>query len=412
MFTCYEYIIWGVVGLLWAVQIAYLFLLYNPVNREARRRANLPKVEEPEVTTPADGQLSMFDTPAVRPLPGISVIIVACNQDIQLRENLPAILEQDYPKFEVIVVNDNSNDETCDVLQQMQSRYPHLRTTFTPETTRRISHRKLALTLGIKGARHEWLAFADIDSRPVSNQWLRSMTAHLVAADDRLISDVDTVFGYTGLEKSKGLGAALRRFDVMLTGMRLLGLGIRHKAHMALGSNLIYRRSIFFDNKGYSAHLDLERGEDDIFVNENILPTHICAEVSPESIIRSTETTRHHWQSEKLGRIATRRHLHGFMPFILSADTVTRALYVLLTAAAIVVAILMKWWITLGIIVFLWALRYAAQWSIFTRASRHLGENNYGPAMPLLDICQPAWELPLRARYLLSSKRAYHRKQI
>ena len=345
-------------------------------------------------------------------LPTISIIMATNNQDMLLRKNLPAILQQDYPSYEVIIVNDNSTDDTADILRDLQAQYPHLRTTFTPGSSRRISHKKLALTLGIKAAKNDWLLFTEPGCHPVDNHWLQCMARQLPMVKDPFYSDVDAVIGYTGYEPQDGLGSYLRCYDRMHDSLRLLGLGLHHMAHMGYGTNLIYRREIFFKHKGYSAHLHLERGEDDIFVNRNIQPSRIRAEVSSDAIVRSSENTSRHWLLEKLGRIATRRHLHGFMPLLLGIDTVTRALYALATLAAIVVAIIMKWWITLGIVIFLWALRYAGQWFVFTRASRHFGESNYGPAMPLLDLCQPAWELGILIRYLLSSKSAYRRKQI
>ena len=378
-----EYIVLAVVGLLFMLQLIYLFLLYYLKKKK--------KAKDQE-------------TPVEPVLPPLSVVIATSNQDYLLKKNLPAILEQEYPDYEVIVVNDNSNDETDDVLQLLQAGYPHLRTTFVPPSSRRISHRKLALTLGIKAAKNEWLVFTDADCHPVSNKWLRQM---MMAK-----GDADAVIGYTGYESSRGLASYLRRFDNFLRGLRLLALATRGKAHMALGTNLVYRRSIFFDNKGYSAHLNLERGDDDIFVNENIRPSHIRAAVSPEAVVRCTDTSRRHWRLEQLGRIATRRHLHGIRPFLLGLDTFTRVLYILATIGAVVWAILSKWWITFGIVVFLWVIRYVCQWLVWNRSSHTLGEKAYGPAIPLLETLHPIWTLGLHIQYLFSSKQRYRRKQI
>ena len=295
------YYLLAATGLLFVIQLLYLLLLYNaPARQYSAFQKNT-------------------DCQPESPLPPISVIITVSNQDYLLQKNLPAVLEQDYPDFEVIIVDDNSTDETADILQQLQYRYPRLRTTFVPPTSRRISHRKLALTLGIKAAVNEWLVFTDADCRPASNQWLRCLASRLQKnSQPKTESSVDAVIGYTGYERS--------RFDIQLRGLRLLGLATHGKAHMAYGTNLLYRRSIFFDAKGYSSHLHLERGDDDIFVNAHIRPRSIRAAVGPDATILCTDNTRRHWRLERMGRLATRRYLRGIQPFVLSFDTLTRIL--------------------------------------------------------------------------------------
>lgn len=397
------YYLLAAVGLLFVIQLLYLFLLYNvALSRPSHRE----KGDESPLLQEAEG------------LPRLSVIITTSNQDYLLQKNLPAVLEQDYPDFEVVVVDDNSTDETADILQQLQNRYPHLRTTFVPPTSRRISHRKLALTLGIKAATGDWLAFTDADCHPATNQWLRSLTAEIVNSSSSTNKNAaEAVIGYTGYEHSRGLAALLRRFDTQLRGLRLLGFAAHGKAHMAYGTNLLYRRSIFFDAKGYSSHLNLERGDDDIFVNENIPSRSIRAAVSSDAAVLCTDTTRRHWRLERMGRIATRRHLHGIQRLVLGFDTLSRILYIVATLAVIAIAIVFKasvslWWIFLVAVFVLWAIRYALSWIVWNRSARAIGDTPYGPAIPLLECLHPFWELGLRLRYLFTSKQRYRRKQI
>lgn len=392
------YYLLAAVGLLFVIQLLYLFLLYNAPARLWGKKTT--------------------DCPSAENLPRLSLIITTSNQDYLLQKNLPAVLEQDYPDFEVVVVDDNSTDETADILQQLQNRYPHLRTTFVPPTSRRISHRKLALTLGIKAATGDWLAFTDADCHPATNQWLRSLTAEIVNPSSSTNKNAaEAVIGYTGYEHSRGLAALLRRFDTQFRGLRLLGLAAHGKAHMAYGTNLLYRRSIFFDAKGYSSHLNLERGDDDIFVNENIPSRSIRAAVSPDAAVLCTDTTRRHWRLERMGRIATRRHLHGIQRFVLGFDTLSRILYIVASLAVIAIAIVFKasvslWWIFLVAVFVLWAIRYALSWMVWNRSARAIGDTPYGPVIPLLECLHPFWELGLRLRYLFTSKQRYRRKQI
>lgn len=340
-------------------------------------------------------------------LPTLSVIIVTSNQDYLLQRNLPAILTQDYPDYEVIVVNDNSNDDTSDVLERFKQQYPHLRTTFTSDSARRISHKKLALTLGIKAAAGEWLVFTEPDCHPVSNQWLRQMAAPIIEG-----KPVDAVVGYTTIDKSEGFIPLLRQADNMLRGVRALCAALLHKGYMAYGTNLLYRRSLFFEHKGYSAHLDLERGEDDIFVAENISKPRIRAAIHPNATVVLDAPDSHSWMLEKTGRIFTRRFIRAVLPLLLTLETVTRALYAVGSLVIAILSAVKGWWALLGIVVLLWLLRLAGQFYVLKGTQQALGERNFIPYLPLLDFLLPFVSLYWLIRYAFSSKTTYQRKQL
>ena len=344
--------------------------------------------------------------------PKLSVIVVACNQDTQLRQNLPTRLEQDYPDYEVIVVDDNSNDDTTDILMYLQTRYPHLQIRTTPDSARRISHRKLSMMLGIKAAQGEWLVFTDADCRPLSRHWLSTMARQLPSVADPLCTEVDAVIGYTAYGPGEGIGAWIRRYDNMMRNVRLLGLALMGQAPMAYGSNLLYRRDIFFENKGFSKHLNLERGDDDLFVNENIQPRRIRAEIDGKAVILCTDNDAHRRTIEYLGRIVTGWRLHGLMPHLLRADTITRGLYAWGTLIVVLLAALSQAWVTLGIVAALWGIRYAVQWIILRRLQALFGEADYAPWTPLFELGHPIWAIALHFRYLFTPGSTWRRKII
>ncbi|MBP5322175.1 MAG: hypothetical protein J6Y84_00060 [Bacteroidaceae bacterium] len=214
------------------------------------------------------------------------------------------------------------------------------------------------------------------------------------------------------MEKSNGFISLVRCADNMLRGVRLLCSALCRKAYMAYGTNLLYHRSLFFEHKGYSSHLNLERGDDDIFVNENIAPSRIHAAIGYDASVILDTPDSHSWMLEKTGRIATRRYLRGIMPLLLSFETITRALYVVGTLVFLLVALLSSWWVTAGIILLLWIIRLVCQLLILLRTRQVLGEQNFIPFLPLLDMLLPFIELRYRIRYAFSSKTAYQRKQL
>ena len=194
---------------------------------------------------------------AVKPL---TVIICARNEAANLELNLPAILNQDYPDFEVIVVNDRSWDATKDVLNAFAAEYAHLKIVTVAEGSKFIAGKKFAVTMGIKAAKNEWLVFTDADCKPASAHWLLGMQQ---PADP----DTEILLGYSPYTRSRGLLNALIRFETFFTALNYLSYAIKGMPYMGVGRNMAYQKALFFKNKGFAAHMHIPSGDDDLFVN-------------------------------------------------------------------------------------------------------------------------------------------------
>jgi len=199
------------------------------------------------------------DIPADAEQP-LSVIICARNEASNLKQYLPAILEQDYPEFEVIVVNDRSWDATKDVLKEFTDKYTHLKVVTVSEGSKFIAGKKFAVTMGIKAAVNEWLVFTDADCYPSSDRWLLGMQPPASASQE-------IVLGYSPYGKKRGLLNALIRFETFFTAVNYLAFALKGMPYMGVGRNMAYKKSLFFKNKGFAAHMHIPSGDDDLFVN-------------------------------------------------------------------------------------------------------------------------------------------------
>lgn len=221
------------------------------------------------------------DEPIVRPL---SVIICARNEEENLRKHLPKILEQDYPEFEVVLVNDYSEDETKWLLRDFCAQYPHLKVVEIAEHIRLKHGKKFAVTLGIKAAQFEHLVFTDADCMPQSDQWLRHMGQ---AFDD----GEEIVLGYSPYTKRPGLLNALIRFETFHTALSYLSYALKGDAYMGVGRNMAYTKSLFFRGKGFAAHMHIPSGDDDLFVNQNATPHNTVISIHPDAQVWSEPKT-------------------------------------------------------------------------------------------------------------------------
>lgn len=232
-------------------------------------------------------------TPKVTP---ISIVMTTHDQAPELQRNLPRLLSLHYdPGFEVIVVDESSTDDTDDVLKQLKNEYSNLYTTYIPATSHYLSRRKLALMLGIKAAKNDWIILTEPDCHPDSGRWLEAM-------GEAMTDDVDTLCGYTAYEQgTKAKYVYLR----MYTWWRQQRRPYRYD-----GANLAIRKSAFMERNGFLQNLRYRRGEYDFIVNETDR-SRIATVKSEDSRMRQEEPTEKTWKNAQLHYMETRRHLKG-----------------------------------------------------------------------------------------------------
>lgn len=207
----------------------------------------------------------------------VTVIVTSSHEATNLRTLLPQILEQDYPApMEVIVVDDDDDEGvTPGVVSQLQDVYSNLYMTYAPATSRNLSRKKLAITLGVKAARYDWLVFTNGNCRVESPLWLRLMALGFARGNK-------IVLGYSIPRPSDDAvekGARRRRaFDAVRTAAQWLGAAIGGRPYRGDGNNLGYTRQLFMEQRGFEKSLTLVNGDDDIFVSQ-------LASVAPSDVM-------------------------------------------------------------------------------------------------------------------------------
>ncbi len=244
-------------------------------------------------------RLAFAKIPSPRPAerPPVSVILAARNEVHHLKKYLPDILNQQYPDYEVVVVNHASDDETADFLKEMQHRYPHLKVITIEQDLNFFHGKKFPLSIGIKSAAHDILLLTDADCRPASPFWIRRMASQY---DEQ----TEVVIGYGPYMRKKGFLNRLIRYDTFVVALQYLSFALAGKPYMGVGRNLSYRKSLFLKNKGFIAHYHVASGDDDLFINEVSKQENTRVELSPEAFVYSEpKTTLGEWIRQK------RRHL-------------------------------------------------------------------------------------------------------
>lgn len=367
------------------VQLLYYFCLYQRIYRHNRA------VERGEIHFHAD-------------CPPLSVIITANKSGEQLRRHLPAILTQDYPRYEVIVVDEGPDADSEELIGLLQKQYPHLYHSFVPASSRYVSRRKLAITLGIKAAQYDWVVLTHADCHPASDQWLRLLARHFTP-------HTEVVIGHSGYQPARGWLARMADFDNLLASMRRWGLALAGMPYMGIGCNLAYRKELFYRVKGFSTHLHLQRGEDDLFVNQVANADNTRVECSPQAAMRREPPVRSkEWWNEKVSYAYTARHYRGVQRWIAGGETCSRLAFYGCNTAALVSALLAAQWAVAGTALALGIVRWGVQLHVFRQTACSLGEpHRFYTTLPLFDLLQPLQSLRCKvaARFLHATRSAW-----
>lgn len=211
-------------------------------------------------------------------LPPVSIIVYASNDADNIMRNLPIMLAQEYLKYEIIVVNDSSTDNSDDILTEMELQYKNLYQTFVPKDTCNLSRKKLSVTLGVKAAKYDIVLSTAANCRPQNDKWLASIIRNFTP-------ETDIVIGYSHIDYTadKNIWHWFRAFDMVISASLYLSYALKSNPYRGDGNNLAYRKHIFFDNKGFSRSLNLHFGDDDLFINEVATNSNTRIELSPDS---------------------------------------------------------------------------------------------------------------------------------
>lgn len=315
-----------------------------------------------------------FKKPNPKRIP-ISVIVCAKNEEENVKKFVPLLLNQDYPAFEVVLIDDSSSDTTLELFEEFERNDPRVKLVKVVNNEAFWGNKKYALTLGIKAASFEHLLFTDADCYPISDQWIKEMSSHFTQQDT-------FVLGYGAYEKIKNSFLnKLIRFETLLTATQYFGWAKVGKPYMGVGRNLAYRRDEFFKVNGFIDHMKIRSGDDDLFVNQaaNSNNATICA--LPNTFTYSApKTTFKTWHNQKRRHVSTASHYKSFDQFQLGLFAISQALFYLL---AILLLIFQHQWI---IVTSLIAFRFLFCWLSLGYAAGKLKEKDTMYFYPIFEV--------------------------
>ena len=314
----------------------------------------------------------------------VSVVICARNAYEYLTELIPSLLHQDYPDFEIVVVNDCSDDETEEYLKELARQEPKIKPVQMRQHLNFFNGKKFPLSMGIKSAKNDLIIFTECNCLPANDQWLRSVV-------NCYGGNTEVVIGYSPFVQKKNVINKLMRFDALQQGLQYLSSTLAGHPYMGIGRNLSYRQDLFFRNKGFISHYTTSVGEDDLFINKVAKKRNTEALIDAENTIFTTPPSSFRlWTHQKSSRYSTVRKYNTRTRLQLSFFYVSQLLFYVSFIALLCLPPAFRFAngtaLYIPILVFFFLLRYGSQLIIYHKASKRLGEKGLLPGLIVYDF--------------------------
>jgi glycosyltransferase involved in cell wall biosynthesis len=305
----------------------------------------------------------------------ISVIVCAKNEEENVINFIPLLAEQNYPDFEIILIDDASSDATLDIFEEFEKKYPNVHLVKVANNEAFWGNKKFALTLGIKAAKKDYLLFTDADCYPTSKDWITLMSSQFTMHKT-------FVLGYGAFEKIKGSFLnKIIRFETMLTAVQYFSWAKVGRPYMGVGRNFAYKKDEFFKVNGFIDHMKIRSGDDNLFINQASKGSNTACCYAPDSFTYSKpKTTFKEWIKQKKRHVATATFYKSFDRFQLSVFFISQILFFILPI--LLLSFQYQWIIVLSIIGF----RYLFTWIILGFSAGKLKEKDVMYWFPIIEI--------------------------
>jgi len=305
----------------------------------------------------------------------VSVIICAKNESENLKKFLPHILKQEYPDFEVVLINDNSHDDTLDIMEEFAAKHNNIKIVNVVPTEAFFGNKKYALTLGIKASKNDYLLFTDADCIPNSKYWIQEISSHFKTSKS-------IVLGYGAYAKiKKSFLNKLIRFETLLTALQYFSFAKSGIPFMGVGRNLAYKKEEFFKANGFINHIKVRSGDDDLFINQIATKTNTSICFTKNSFtISNPKTTYKDWILQKRRHVSTAKYYKPLHKSLLALFYISQFLF---WALALILLITTHAW---QLVLPLFTLRLLVFYIVFGKTSKKLDEKDLVFFLPFLEI--------------------------
>jgi glycosyltransferase involved in cell wall biosynthesis len=313
-------------------------------------------------------------------LPPVTVIVCAWNELENLKELLPLLDSQEYPEFEVLVLDDRSADGTHDYLKKHVFDWDHVRFIRIDTEHKHITPKKYALSVGMKHARYPVALMTDADCRPAGPHWIASMAAQIT-------SSKEIVLGFSPYVRKKGILNWFIRSETFYTAVQYLSFARTGWPYMGVGRNLLYLTELFFAQRGFYAHKGVVGGDDDLFMNQAATGTNTAINLDPESFVYSEpKATWREWFIQKRRHLSVGKLYKTRNKILVGLLSFSHLGVWIAGLVCLAEGLLRQDMLFMQVAGAVWAVRWLVQWVVWGMINHRLGRTIEGYTFLLMDL--------------------------
>ncbi len=192
----------------------------------------------------------------------ISVVVAAQNEVANIPNLISALSIQDYPKesFEVIIVDDNSTDNTLTITEEAIKEFDNFK--IIKATEKLFKGKRGALDIGIKEAKHPSILITDADCEP-EPEWINSFA-------NGFKNKKDFLFGVAPFRATKSITNLIARFENLRANIIVFAFAKLGIPYSASARSFGFSKKAFNEIEGYTNTTNTLSGDDDLLLREAV----------------------------------------------------------------------------------------------------------------------------------------------
>jgi len=258
----------------------------------------------------------------------LSLIYTVRNEETRLKNNMAPVLSINGVDFEVIVVDDFSQDNSFQVLGMLRGRSDRLKVSTLQQETRFST--KMAQNLALKAASFEWILTVPISYENASIEWISGIS-------NALDFNKTVVLSYCSAQNSGGFINRIYRIENYLSFTKSVGYILNNFPFVYSEENVAFQKKKYFEIGGHGLKISEQYANLELLINFFIRKKTTSILFESVTAIKKTEDLIWNDYLDILKKsLRIEKHLSGSKKAMLAFDEITKLLFPPVTVVVII----------------------------------------------------------------------------
>lgn len=222
-------------------------------------------------------RVTLYKNPEVGNENSLSLLITFRNEEMKLKDNLTSLLSNGHNGYEVVAVDNCSQDDSLFVLNTFKNEHPNLRVSSLKQYT--FHSGKMAQNIALKAASYDWVTVIPPSVNLAGKEWLHEFSS-------RLNLDNQILVGYSNVVPGSSFFNLLFRCELFFQQLKSFGFILNGFPFVLSQENVAFNKQQYFNEGGYRGKINEPFGNLELVINSFI-------HKAPVSLVLTREATIH-----------------------------------------------------------------------------------------------------------------------